>query len=194
MSALNYMIPSGVRVEPTAIAQWLQSVPWKLFATLEFPSAHIRHETARRKFADMVDLCERILRTRLCYLYASETRSKSGAIVPLHFHAAFTGIRPIPYQLVAGIWNEGVRRTNSVGGDLARVEPFDPARGGIEYIVKQICDPDCEWDCRNVHLFGNGIQLEPKSDHASLRSARRWQQQVEGAGSRGHQHSHRVEG
>jgi hypothetical protein len=194
MSALSYLVPSSVRIEPIAIAQWLQSVQWKLFATLEFPTVHTRHETARRKFAAMVNTVERSLRTKLCYLYASETRSKAGAIVPLHCHAALTAIRPIPYQLVAGTWNQGIGRTNSVRGDLARVEPYDPAMGGIEYIVKHICDTDCEWDCRDVHLFSNTMHLEPKSNHASLRSARRWQQQLEGAGLPGHQRSHRVEG
>lgn len=194
MNPFDHTILSSARIVPTATALWLEDVPWQLIATLEFPSARTRHETARRKFADMVNLCERSLRTRLCYLYASETRSKSGAIVPLHYHAAFTAIRPIPYQLVAGTWNQGVGRTNSVGGDLARVQAYDPAMGGIEYIMKLITEPDCEWGFRNIHLFDASIQAEPKTDHASLRSARRWQQQVEGAGSPGHQRSHRVEG
>ena len=194
MRALNPMVPHGAGHVPTATAQWLEDVPWQLFATLEFPSAHTRHETARRKFADMVNLCERCLGTRLCYVCAMESRSASGAIVPVHFHAAFTAIRRIPYQLVAGVWNEGIGRANSVGGDLARVEAYDLAMGGIEYIMKLITEPDCEWDLRNVHLFTPNVDLDSKLDHASLRSARRWQQQLEGAGLPGHQCSHRVEG
>jgi hypothetical protein len=63
-------------------------------------------------------------------------------------------------------------------GDLARVEPLDPSMGAIEYIVKQIDVPDCDWDIRNVHLFNPDVELEPKLDHASLRSVRRWNQQV----------------
>ena len=178
MNRFDQTISSSAHHVPVATAQWLQSVPWQLFATLEFPYLRTRYETARLKFADMVNTVERCLRTRLGYLYAMETRSKSGAVVPLHFHAAFTAIRPIPDWLVAGVWNQAVGRSNSVGGDLALVEPYDPSMGGIEYIVKQVGDPNCEWDCRNVHLFSDTIQLEPKSDHASLRSARRWQQQV----------------
>jgi hypothetical protein len=50
--------------------------------------------------------------------------------------------------------------------------------GGIDYILKQIEDPDCEWDVRNVHLFHPNVKLDSKLDHASLRSTRRWQQQV----------------
>ena len=178
MNPFDQTVSIGTRNVPLATVQWLQSVPWQLFATLEFPYLRTRYEPARLKFAEMVNTVERSLRTRLGYLYAMETRSKSGAVVPLHFHAAFTAIRPIPDWLVAGVWNQAVGRSNSVGGDLALVEPYDPSMGGIEYIVKQVGDPNCEWDCRNVHLFSNSIQLEPKSDHASLRSARRWQQQV----------------
>lgn len=165
-----------------AVADWLQPVPWQLFATLEFPW-NAKPETANLKFDRMIDTVERSLRTRVCCVNASETRSKSGAMVPLHIHAAFTAARPISRQLVAGVWGEGVGRTNSVGGDLARVEAFNPAMGGIGYIVKLINDPDCEWGFRNVHLFNRNIQIAPKTDHASLRSARRWRAQNDIAGS-----------
>jgi hypothetical protein len=159
-----------------AVAEWLLPIRWQLFATLEFPWK-AKPETATLKFDEMIDKMERTLRTRVCYVNASETRSKSGAQVPLHIHASFTSARPIPHQLVAGIWNEGVGRTNSVGGDLARVEPFNPAMGGIAYTVKLINDSDCEWGFRNLHLFNPNIQIEPKTDHVSLRLARRWQAQ-----------------
>jgi hypothetical protein len=172
------------RINPSAqaaVAEWLRPVPWQLFATLEFPW-NAKPETAALKFDQTIDTMEHSLRTRVCCVNASETRSKSGAMVPLHFHASFTAARPISRQLVAGIWTDGVGRTNSVGGDLARVEPFDPTMGGIAYIVKLINDPDCEWGFRNVYLFNRNIKMEPKTDHASLRSARRWQVQNSGAG------------
>jgi hypothetical protein len=159
------------------VAEWLRPVAWQLFATLEFPWS-TKPETASKKFARLIDSMERSLRTRVCSLYAAETRSKSGAIVPLHFHAVFTAARTIPCQLVAGIWNPEVGRTNSMGGDLAQVEPFDPAKSGIAYILKQITDPDCTWDFRNVHLFNRNIHFAPKTNHASRRSARRWETQA----------------
>ncbi len=64
---------------------------------------------------------------------------------------------------------------------MALVEPYLPARGGIGYIVKGIGDDGCEWDYKNVHLFAGRIHAELKSDHASLRSARRWQDQISSA-------------
>ena len=100
-----------------AVAECFQPVPWQLFATLEFPW-NAKPETANLKFDRMIDTVERSLRTRVCYVNASETRSKSGALVPLHFHAAFAAARPISRQLVAGVWGEGVGRTNSVVATL----------------------------------------------------------------------------
>ena len=108
---------------------------------------------------------------------AAETRSKAGAIVPLHYRAAFAAAKPISSELVTDTWEAGVGRTNFVGGDLALVKPYDPALGGIRYIVTQITDHGCEWDCKNIHLFASGIEAERKSDHASLRLARRWDAQ-----------------
>jgi hypothetical protein len=177
MNTARKIIPDSKHDQPNsvsvAVAEWLRPVPWQLFATLEFPW-NAKPETASHKFAHLINAMERSLRTRVCSLYSAETRSKSGAIVPLHFHVAFTAARTIPCQLVAGIWNPEVGRTNSIGCDLAQVEPFDPAKSGITYILKQITDPDCTWDFRNVHLFSRDIHFAPKTDHASLRSARRW--------------------
>jgi hypothetical protein len=157
---------------PDAVANWLRPIQWQLFATLEFPW-RARPETAGRKFAELVDKMERSLRTRVCYVNATETRSKTGSIVPLHFHAAFTAVRPISHQLVAGIWNASVGRAASEAGDLAQVEPYDLSRDGIRYITKLMADPDCGLDLRNVHLFNKAIAVETKQDHASLRAARR---------------------
>jgi len=162
---------------PKAAAEWLAPIAWQLFATLEFPWK-ARPETASRKFAKLVDTMEKSIRTRVCFVNATETRSKSGAIVPLHFHAAFTAARPISESLVAGIWNAGVGRSASEDGDLAMVKPYDRSRNGIGYILKMMSDPNCAWDIRNVHLFNPAIIIVPKTDHASLRSARRFHAQA----------------
>ncbi|MGA2753233.1 MAG: hypothetical protein ABSE53_05650 [Terracidiphilus sp.] len=160
-----------------SVAAWLQPVPWQLVATLEFPW-NARPETADRKFTELIDSVERGMRTRICYARALESRAKSGERVPLHIHAALASAKPIPHQLVSGIWNSQVGRTNSSNSDLAFIEPYNPSQCGIQYLLKQIDDPDCEWDFRNVHLFNPNVKLDSKLDHASLRSARRWQQQV----------------
>jgi hypothetical protein len=153
----------------TVTAEWLRPISWQLFATLSFASPHIRYETAVAKFHEMTNTVERAMRTRLGYLYTLERRSRSGAVVPLHFHAAFVSTRPIEYQLVAGAWAGDSLSTHSIQ-ELARLEPYDHDRAGVEYIVKQINDPDCESDFKHLRLF-NG---SPLSDHMQSREARRW--------------------
>jgi hypothetical protein len=122
----------------------------------------------------MIDHLERDIRTRVCFIRAAETKSKSGVPVPLHFHAALTATKPISCELVTDLWNHSMGRTS---GDLALVEPYQPALEGVAYITKQINDHGCEWDWRNVHLFTSSITLPERLDHASLRSARRWRTQ-----------------
>lgn len=173
MTTNNPALAGGNQDAPAALAEWLNPISWQAFGTFELPW-RAKPETARHKFDEMIDRLERGMRTRVCFVRAAETKSKSGAPVPLHLHAALTATKPISCELVTDLWNSSVGRTD---GDLALVEPYNPALSGIAYIAKQINDHGCEWDCRNVHLFNRNIQIEPKADHASLRSARRWQAQ-----------------
>src|ERR1035437_6307736 len=177
MTTNHKILPSDKEATPAALAEWLNPIDWQTFGTFEFPW-NVRPETARLKFDEMINNLERDMRTRVCFLRSAETRAKSGAPVPLHFHAAMTAAKPISTRLVTDIWNAGVGRTSSKSGDLALVESYDPTRGELGYIVKQITEQDCEWDFRNVHLFNPNVNLDSKLDHASLRSVRHWQPQV----------------
>lgn len=158
---------------PAALADWLSPITWQTFGTFEFPW-NARPETACLKFDEMIDHLEREMRTRVCFIRSAETKAKSGASVPLHIHAAMTATQPISCQRVTDLWNHSVGRSS---GDLAIVDLYNPALGGIAYITKQIADHGCEWDCRNVHLFTGAIDAPGKLDHASLRSMRRWRSQ-----------------
>jgi hypothetical protein len=160
---------------PTAIGHWLQDIPWQLFATLSFASLHVGYESARLKFKEMAHTVAHSMRTRLGYVYALERRSKStGAIVPLHFHAAFVAPKPIEYQAIIGAWwaGAGGNQYNTLH-DLARVQPYNSSLDGIAYIVKQMTDPDCQWDLKDVELFSPSMS-KPRM---SPRQARRWQEQ-----------------
>jgi hypothetical protein len=66
---------------------------------------------------------------------------------------------------------------------VAKLEPYDPERAGIGYILKGVNDHNNSWDCRNLEFFAPGIHSERKGDHRSLRAARRWQQQQEHLGA-----------
>jgi hypothetical protein len=161
-----------------AAADWLRPVPWQLFTTLEFPG-RARPEIASAKFGEFINTMERNLRSRVGSVHVLESKSKDrGERVPLHIHSALTANKPIDPRLVSSAWHARVGRTDPTSSELVLTRPFDPEMGGIEYILKQIDDPDCEWDFRNVHLFNPNVNLDSKLDHASLRSARRWQQQV----------------
>ena len=174
------------RVEvPTLAAvadSWLQDVPWQLFGTFSFASPQIGQETAINRFTQMTEGVAKAMRSRIGYVYSLERRSKStGAVVPLHFHAAFVAPRPIEHQLVSGMWwglngPKGTNLDRVQPHDLAQVQPYDPSRGGVEYVVKQMTDPDCQWGLKNVELFSPSM---PKH-HISPRSIRRWQEQLGG--------------
>jgi hypothetical protein len=165
---------------PEALEAMLAEIDWQLFATFEFPSPP-RPETAAIKFAALIDTLERELRTRVASVYSTETRSRAGAVVPLHFHAALAARRPISPKLVTDTWNSGIGRANSKGGDLALAVPFSHGLGGIRYIAKHIGEPDCTVDIHNVEFFTAAIQSVTKTDHASLGAARRWQKQLSSA-------------
>jgi hypothetical protein len=156
-----------------ATVGWLQDVPWQVFATLSFSSPRIRFETAHSKFHETLNIVAHSIGTRVGAIYAAGTRSKSGAIVPLHFHAAIVALKPIAYQMVAGAWAGGSLRTSSIR-ELARVERYDPARAGVEYITKQAADTGCEWGLRDVEFFSPTL---PKP-HMGERAARRWQAEL----------------
>ncbi len=126
----------------------------------------------------MLNSLERNLRTRIAYVKSTEIRSKSGAVVPRHIHCVLTAIKPIPADLVKELWLSGVGRPQIEKSDLAVVEPYKPGCGGIAYITKQIGTQHGDWSFKNVQLFAPGIESEPKTDHASLRAARRWQAQI----------------
>jgi hypothetical protein len=169
-----------------ALSEWLKPIKWQHFATLEFPWS-ARPETAVAKFASFINELEKTLRTRICVVYGAETRSKSGATVPLHFHAAITAMKPIQAQLIVDLWlhevgrdgsttsasGEVVARKGKVKSDLALVVPYNPALNGIGYIMKQVQDDSFHWDARNIPFFTSQPSSDTMQDHAALRAARR---------------------
>lgn len=159
------------------LIDWLTPVKWQAIATLTFPRT-VGEEAASRTFSGFVNEIERDQRGRICTVSAMERRSRDGEPVPLHIHAAIASLKPITTQLVSDAWNHAVGRPSSLRSDLALVERYDPSRGGLDYVLKQTSDPNCHWDVRNVEYFNPKMQPSVKTDHTSLRSARRWSQQV----------------
>jgi hypothetical protein len=156
------------------LSEWLRDIPWQLFGTFKFPYP-IQQDSARGTMLQMTQSVAHTMQCRLGYVYAMERRDRTGvAIVPLHFHAAFVAPKPLSADLIADTWNNAVGRPHAGNGDLALVEPYDPSRRGIEYILKQMTDPDCQWTTHDVEFFSPTM---PKH-RMSPRSIRRWQEQL----------------
>lgn len=160
-----------------ALIDWLKPIQWQAIATLTFPRT-VGEEAASRTFKWFVNEIERGQRGRVCTVSAMERRARDGDPVPLHIHASLASLRPLTTQIVSDAWNHAVGRPSSLRSDLALVEKYDPSRRGIDYVLKQISDPNCHWDVHNVEYFHPEMQPSVKTDHTSLRSARRWSQQV----------------
>jgi hypothetical protein len=168
---------SGDRAIADAIAEMVRPIEWQYFVTVEFPWG-VRPETADRKFNVLINELERRMKTRIGYVVGKESRSKSGAAVPLHFHCCLTALKPIDGSQIESIWLRLVHRTKSHKQDVVIVEPYNAARRGVEYIVKMIGTLDADWDFNWLHLFNPAIECTPKFDHRSLRGDLRWQQQA----------------
>jgi len=52
---------------------------------------------------------------------------------------------------VEWLWTSQVGQCSHDAG--AFVVPYDPIRGGAEYVLKMIDAPECDWKSRNLHLF-----------------------------------------
>lgn len=165
------------RVIVDALAEWVRPIPWQYFVTVEFPW-NVRPETADRKFKALINELERDMKTRIGYVVGKESRSKSGAVVPWHFHCCLTALKPINESQIVESWGRLVHRTTSPGDDVVRVEPYNAAQRGVEYITKMIGTLEAEWDFNWLHLFNPAIECAPKLDHRSQRRDRRWQQQL----------------
>jgi hypothetical protein len=166
------------RAIPEAAADLVQPIDWQLFVTLEF-TWNVRAETADRKFKALIDQLEREMRTRICYVVGKESRTKSGAAVPWHFHCCLTALKPIAASQIESIWRRLVHRSKATENDgVVDIRTYDPALPGVEYVTKLMSTLDAEWDFNWLHLFNPTMQITPKFDHRALRGGRRWQRQL----------------
>ncbi len=166
------------RAIPEAVADLVRSIDWQLFVTLEFPW-NVRAETADRKFKELIDQLEREMRTRICYVVGKESRTKSGATVPWHFHCCLTALKPIAASQIESIWRRLVHRSKSTEDDgVVDIRPYDPALPGVEYITKLMSTLDAEWDFNWLHLFNPAMQVTRKFTRRFARGTRRWQKQA----------------
>ena len=107
---------------------FLRERPWDLIAHLTFPD-RVHAEQAARRFSHWIIRLERQRgrRVRGPIVWVRGTEQQQRGVVHYHALLAQTG-RLRPFAAMR-IWEE-------LAGGSARVFPYDPARGGIAYVVK----------------------------------------------------------
>jgi hypothetical protein len=133
-------------------ANWLKMVLWKLFATLTF-AYRVSDPQADKILAEFANRLERVLRCDVGFVCGSEKRL-SGCGKPAcgrHFHVLLTSVAPMHPALVKWLWQSMAGNRSDDAGAL--VEPYDPARGGAQYLLKFINKVDGDWSFRKLHLF-----------------------------------------
>jgi hypothetical protein len=184
------LIPDRDRKVVDATAKWLRPVPWQWFVTLTFPW-NVRSETADAKLKQWLNLTERTLRTKVCFVVGKERKPHSyGMEVPWHFHLLVTSMVDIPKELLVESWttlvSPAARRQQEVevvgSGALGEVVPFDDSvvvesykhnRLGPEYCLKSINNCNGEWCFRWLELFNPRIRQTSFPNHVKVRNRSR---------------------
>ena len=159
-------------------AQWLSPVPWQQFVTLEFPWS-VKPETANSTLKKFMASLGKDLNTRVCYVAALESESKTGMRVQRHFHVLLASLSAIPADMVRSTWMKLVGRASSdpSKSDLVDIKSFNSEQCSVEYLFKHITR-ETEWDMRWVELFHPGIGERKTRNHRSIRQKRRWDTEV----------------
>jgi len=189
------LIPERDRQVVDATANWLRPVPWQWFITLTFPW-DVRSETADAKLKQWLNLIERTLRTRVCFVAGKESKPRfRGMEVPWHFHLLVTSMVDLPKGLLVDTWKDLVsraaqhRQDGAIGGsfaaedalqavdhknDSAVVESYSDNRLGPEYCLKSINNCSGDWTFRWIELFNPKIKQTSYPSHSTIRTRARF--------------------
>jgi hypothetical protein len=176
-------IPAQERAAVDAAAKWLRPVRWQWFISLTF-TWNVRGETADRKFKKWVNLVERGMRSRMCFVAGKERKPSShGMEVPWHFHVLVTSLAEAPKELLQKKWTglvgSGTRREADgvVVEESILVEPYEGHLKGPEYCLKSMNDCNGDWLFRWLELFNPGIKQTTRPNHRSLVQRKRFDEQ-----------------
>jgi hypothetical protein len=184
------LIPEKDRIVVDATARWLRPVSWQWFVTLTFPW-NVTSETADAKLKQWLNLIERTMRTRVCFVAGKERKPRShGMEVPWHFHLLVTSRVDIPEELLRGGWrtlvSSAARRHREVEAvsdrevkkdahvdDNVVVESYKHNRLGPEYCLKSINSCNGDWSFRWLELFNPRIRQTSFPNHVKVRNRSR---------------------
>ena len=178
------MIAPQDRAAVDAVAEWLRPVPWQWFVTLTFPW-NVRAETADRKLKGWIDLVEKDLRNRMCFVAGKERKPDSlGIQVPWHFHLLATSLVPIPKHVLELHWTRmvGSGQLHIADGvaipETILAEPYQEHKVGPEYCLKSMNDCLGEWRFRWLELFNPAITKQTsRPNHRTNVQRRRFVEQ-----------------
>jgi hypothetical protein len=161
-------------------AGWIKQVDWKLFGTFTF-AWKASDPQAANTFAEFVNRLERTLKADVGFVRGDEKRP-SGCGKPAsgrHYHALLTSAAPMEPAAVEWLWMSMAGKRSDDAG--AKVEPYDPARNGAEYLMKFINKVDGDWAFRKLQLFhpeARGLQTVDKRLRRHLRRHKARQQKI----------------
>jgi hypothetical protein len=153
-------------------ANWVRQVDWKLFCTFTF-AWRVSDLQADKTFAAFINRLERALKCDVAYVRGDEKRP-SGRGRPecgRHYHALLTSAAPLNSTYVAWLWMSMAGNRGDNAG--AKVEPYNPARTGAEYVLKGMNEVDGDWKFRKLELFHPESRGQQKMTKRFRRSLRR---------------------
>lgn len=113
----------------------------------------------------------------LGYVYAEERRSGAGVLsrINLHFHVLFVSNRPLDRRMLRRKWAELAGNASAA----AEIEPYDPSRRGLGYMLKLVDRDDSNWQISDGVAF-----FRPEQPQGTdCRSRRRYRRHVKRASS-----------
>jgi hypothetical protein len=172
------------RRAPEGYAEWLSNVPWKLYGTFTF-AWKVSDQQGDKVFHAFINRMERHLGCDIAWVRGDEKRWSGCGMpgIPRHYHALFWSAAPLDRQLFETQWTSlaGDRRKKMAGTGRegmaedqlvkpgAKVDPYDPKRNAIAYVLKLINTPEGDWQFRKLELAVPAWRREP----ATCRQ-RRW--------------------
>jgi hypothetical protein len=168
--------------------------PWQWFITLTF-LWDVRSETADAKLKEWLNLVERTLRTRVCFVAGKERKPHSyGMEVPWHFHILAMSLAAMPKGLLEESWrtlmspaarrlleaeavNDSIAAEDDPVDDSVVVEPYKHNRQGPEYCLKSLNTYDGDWCFRWLELFNPPIRPTSFPNQSKSRSRMRFEAQ-----------------
>ncbi len=158
-------------------AGWVGRVEFEWFVTLTIPWLASENR-ADQLFKELMQSLGKDLGTPVAYIVGKEGRSKSGASVPWHFHAALIAAKSIPQERIQATWRRIIAREHDQGDTSVLVKAFDPTTKGVAYITKMATDSSGYIDQRWLERFDPSIGADKPKNKRIRRNEERYRSQV----------------